>query len=162
MKINLKQADSNETVCASIRMNRKTYDALRAYMHAKEGQPVAFPYGVILNKRGFGWYRLSPNSRTRGIEKMAFAIKVLKMFMKEEEEKVEAEIARLMPLMYDPNLKVASFSTAHGPGEWGYLGATQITNKVPDKSLDPRPLDPNRIHSLLNKFAPVNKRKGAR
>jgi len=125
MQINLKNGSNNDTVYATVRMNKEEYVALREYMHTKEGADIGFPYGSVIVKHGYGWYRLLPLTAQRGIDKVLFAIKVLRRFIKDQEAKLAEEIKRYVPLMLDPALKIATFSTAHSEGEFGYLGTPQ-------------------------------------
>ena len=91
-RIITQNANNPETVYASVRLNRGQYLALREYLHIAEGSDVTFPYGSTLIKRGYGWYRLFATNERRGIDKVRFAISVIKRCLKEYEEKEEKEL----------------------------------------------------------------------
>ena len=111
-------------------------------MHAKDGENIKFPYGVSLAKRGFGWYRLLPAKRNRSVDKINFAVTVLKRFLKEEEAKTDEELKRLVPLMLNPGMQVTSFSA----GEFGYLGMPKLAEPA-------APAAPNKLQMLVSKFS---------
>jgi hypothetical protein len=107
MRINYKPQQAN----ASLRMNKAEYIALREYMHTADEENVKFPYGVQIIKRGFGWYFMAPEGNNRKEDKMTFALKVLRRFIKDEEEKIEDEIKKLMPtVLSSVDLRVAAFT----------------------------------------------------
>jgi hypothetical protein len=115
-------------------------------MHIKAGETIVFPYGARIVKRGRGWYRLIPNNTNRAIDKLNFALKVIRMFMKEQEEAVEAEIKKLIPVVLNIDLRVASFSNAHSSGEFGYLSDRQPPQQ-------PKPAPAQSLQKLVAKFA---------
>jgi len=139
MKINVR---TNHVV---LRMNQKTYLALHKYMHAKEGEQIRFPYGTFIAKRGFGWYRLHATTDKRMTEKLEFAITCIKRFLKEEEDKIDAELKKWAPMMVNPNMQITSYSSE----QFGYLGMPQA--KEPDKPAV------TALHALATKFNSIRK-----
>jgi hypothetical protein len=142
MKIANHNQFCEDTIYSTIRMNKAEYLALREYMHTKPGDDIWFPYGTTIVKHGYGWYYMSPTCSKRAVEKMAFAHKVIKMFLAEEEAKVDAEIKRLMPTIIDIDLSVATFSNMSGSNEFGYIGA--VTQ---------RPASEHKLAKLAAKFS---------
>ena len=98
MKIHLNNAKNPSTIYASIRMDRKTYQALCKYMHCS-GPDIELPMAKI-TKRGYGWYRLVATCKNQVIERMAFAIKLLQRFMRD-----------LEPVKVSPYRKVLAYSS---------------------------------------------------
>lgn len=154
MNFNLKNAGNDDLAHIVVRMNAAEYQALRNYMHSKDGEFVWFPYGAFLAPRGRGWYRVSAHQPKRAADKVAFALTVLKRFLRDEEDKIVHQIKRLVPVMMDPDLKVTSFSNAHSEGEWGYLGSPHLAPKpAPQPQQAMQPASPQRLQMLAAKFA---------
>ncbi len=148
-KLNLKNAHDVNTVHAVVRMNRQEYLSLRAYMHTKgEETTIMFPYKVTLTKRGYGWYLLEASKPTRATEKIAFARKIIRLWLKEEETKTEEALKFLMPTMMNPTVRAVSFSNAEGATAFGYLG---LPNQEAKTQPIPAPL--HKLQALAEKFA---------
>lgn len=123
-KLNLKNVKDDATIHAVVRMNQAEYLALRKFMHCAEGSgsTIWFPQGVALVKRGYGWYHLSAQKPMRAIEKLAFAQKIIRRFLKDEETKVDEALKFLAPVMIDASMRAVSYSTEIRPNGFGYLG----------------------------------------
>lgn len=145
MKINHKNQLCNDTVCASIRMTRSEYLALREFMHTEVGHDVYFPYGTTIVKHGYGWYYMSPTNGKRGVQKMEYALKVLRWFRKWHEEQIDAELKRLMPTILDVNLSVAAFSQDTN-------AFTYISSQVPVDS-SPHEASQQQLQMLAARFS---------
>lgn len=143
--LNLKNATDDNTICATIRMDQKTYQAMRAFMHVSKdsGSTIWFPYGVSLVKRGYGWYHLSAQSNNRAIEKMAFAKKIIRRFLKDEEDKVDEALKFLAPMMMDQAMHAVSFSQETEKPAFGYLGTSQPA----------KPASPQSLQRLASRFS---------
>ena len=134
----------NEMIYVVVRMDQKTHAALKQFMHCKDKLAIRFPHGVKLMTRGRGWYRMDASNEHRGVEKIMFAMKAIRRFIKDEEAKVDEELKRMAPILRDPNLKIVSFSNAHSEGEYGYMGIA-IQQK-------PQPVSTNKLNALVAKF----------
>ncbi len=154
-KLNLKDFKKDAAIHAVIRMNQAEYLALRKYMHCADGSgsTIWFPQGVSLVKRGYGWYRLSAQTPMRAIEKMAFAQKVIRRFLKDEESKVDEALKFLAPVMIDASMRAVSYSTEIRPNGFGYLGNMAHARPV----MQPRPAQLNQLQALAAKFSRPNK-----
>lgn len=130
MRINLKNQFNNDTIHAVIRMKRAEYLALREYMHTAAGKDIEFPHKVHIVKHGYGWYFMAATNEHRAVEKMQFALKVIRAFQREEEAKTDEELKMWAPTMIAEGTHIASFSNAHSAvGEFGYLGVPQQHTK---------------------------------
>lgn len=151
LSITLRNQFDDEMVHAVVRMDATTHAALKKYMHCKDGVVIRFPYGVKLCSRGRGWYRVDASNATRGVEKLQFAMKLIRRFMKDEENKVDEEIKRLAPLLLNPGLRIISFSNAHSEGEYGYMGTAAQNQSTAAVST-------SKLNALVSKFQrPLNK-----
>lgn len=148
MKIHQKNCQCADTIHATIRMNKAEYCALREFMHTKDGDDIVFPYGTTIIKHGYGWYYMSPSNSNRALDKMAYAIKIIKMFLKQEEERVEAEIKALVPIMMNVDMQVVAFSAAHSVGEFSYA-----TERQPHKAHIPLPASQDKLQRLAARFS---------
>jgi len=142
LTIRLRNQFDNDTVHAVVRADAKSHAALKKFMHCKDEIAIRFPMGVKMCSRGRGWYRIDASNEHRAVEKLMFAVKLVKRFLKEEEEAVEAQIKLLAPIMRDPGLRIVSFSNAHSEGEYGYMGAPT----------PPAPPSANKLNALVAKF----------
>lgn len=152
-KLNLKNAKDENTIHAVVRMNRQEYAALRAFMHTKDGDTaIEFPYGVQLTKRGYGWYLLKASHPRRALEKMAFAQKIIRRYLKEEEAKIDEALKFLAPTMMNPTVRAVSYSNAENVQAFGYLGMPNRESKP-----EPIPAPMHRLQALANKFSRAHK-----
>jgi hypothetical protein len=137
-------AFDNEMVYAVVRMDHKTHKALKEFMHCDDKVVIRFKHGVKLCYRGYGWYRLEASNSHRAVEKVEFALKLIRRFMRDEEAKTNEALKLLAPTIKDPDLKLVSFSNAHSEGEYGYMG---IVSDVP-----PPPVSTSKLNALVAKF----------
>lgn len=146
LQINLKNKDDADTIHAVIRMDGKTYAALRLYMKPLDrgDHAIHFSYGVSIVWRGRGWYRMECSGPARALDKLTFAIKVVKRFLADAERKTDEEIKRLRPIMMNPGLVLASFSNMHSEADWGFIGKPSPQVKVPPTQ--------NKLNALVAKF----------
>lgn len=150
LTIRLHNQLDDEMIHAVVRMDGATHALLKKFMHCNDEVVIRFPYGVKLCSRGRGWYRVDASNATRGIEKLQFAVKLIRRFLKEEENKVDEEIKRLAPLIRNPDLRVISFSNAHSEGEYGYM------DTAPERPA--LPVSTSKLNALAAKFQrPQNK-----
>lgn len=133
MKINKTKPDNT----VSIRMNCKEWQSLRDYMHVKNSQlAIVFSYGARLVKRGYGWYRLESNNTIRASDKIAYALTVLKHFIKD-----------LCP----PVVEGARCTAYCGYTESWHFIADPVHNSPPSESTSPASLD--KLHLLVAKYS---------
>jgi len=154
-KLNLKCAKDDVTIHAVVRMNQKEYLALRKFMHCVDNSSstIWFPQGVALVKRGYGWYHLSAQTPMRAIEKMAFAQKVIRRFLKNEEAKVDEALKFLAPVMIDGSMRAVAYSTELQPNGFSYLGnPPSVPTSVP-----PQAAQLSQLQALVAKFARPHK-----
>lgn len=144
LSIRLHNQNDDEMIYAVVRMDGATHALLKKFMHCTDQIAIRFPHGVKLCSRGRGWYRLDASNAVRGVEKLQFAVKLIRRFLKEEEHKTEEEIKRLAPLLRNPDLKIVSFSNAHSPGEYGYI------DTAPDRPA--LPVSTSKLNALAAKF----------
>lgn len=144
LQIKIKNRYDSAIVHAVVRMDGKSHALLKQFMHCKDELAIRFQHGVKLVYRGRGWYRLDVSNEHRALEKLEFAVKLMRRFWREEEQRTEDALKLLVPTMLDPDLKIASFSNTHCEGEYGYLGIAT-----------PRPAQPvpiNKLNALVQKF----------
>lgn len=103
MRTNLKNAHNNETVYATVRLNRAEFAELSKYMHQADAtKEILFPQNTQLIKIGFGWYRIICESIYSTVAKVTFALKVLHGFAKHltnqarDEAKITEEIRKFL------------------------------------------------------------------
>jgi hypothetical protein len=144
LQITLRNAHNLDTIHAVARMNAKTYQALKEFMHSTDEIAIRFPHGVGLFKRGRGWYRLEPKNAYRANEALAFAMKLIRRFLIDAERAVAEEIKRFTPIMLNPGMKVATFSNAHSEGEFGYIGRAVPPERTP--------IPQHKLNALVAKF----------
>lgn len=149
LQISVKHRNDPDLVCAVIRMDHKTHRALKEFMHCKDPVVIRFQHGVKLCYRGYGWYRLDVSNDHRALEKLEHAVKVIKRFWREEEQKTTEALKMFVPHMKDPDLRVSSFSNAHCEGEYGYMG---IVRERP-----PVPVAAHKLNALVSKFQRAHK-----
>lgn len=138
----LRNQFDEDTVHAVVRCDQATYQALKQFMHCDAEVGIRFPHGVRLLPRGRGWYRLEASNSHRAVEKVEFAMKAVRRFQRDQEQRTDEELKRFAPVMKDPDLKIISFSNAHSEGEYGYLG-------IPPHA---RPASQHKLNALVAKF----------
>lgn len=138
----LRNQTNEDTVHATVRCDKQSFMKLKQFMHCKAEIGICFPYGVRLLPRGRGWYRLEASSSTRAFEKVVFALKTIKRFVRELEQHNREIRIRTLPLERDPDLRIVSFSAYHSDGEYGYAGTPQL-----------RPATKQQLSALAAKFA---------
>ena len=141
LHIRLRNQLDEDTVHAVVRCDQQTFKALKGFMHCNDLIGIRFPHGVRLLPRGRGWYRLEASNSHRAIEKLEFAMKTVKRFLREQEIRTDEAIRLFAPVMKDPDLKIVSFSNAHSAGEYGYMG---VANH--------KPASQNKLNALVAKF----------
>lgn len=144
--IRIRNTFDNDTVHGVVRMDSKTHRALKEFMHCKDPLFIRFPHGVKLAYRGRGWYRVEASNSLRGVEKVEFAMKAIRAFIRDDEKKVEEAIKQMVPIMRDADLKIVSFSNAHSEGEFGYMGLAR------DKPQTHTPVPSSKLNALVSKF----------
>lgn len=149
LQISVKHRDNPDIVHAVVRMDQKTHAALKQYMHCKDKVVIRFAHGVKLCYRGYGWYRLDVSNEYRAVEKLEFAVKLIRAFWRAEEQKITEAIKLFVPTMKDPDLRVSSFSNAHCEGEYGYMGVV--------RERPPVPVSAHKLNALVSKFQRPNK-----
>jgi hypothetical protein len=142
LQIKIKNRYDATTVHAVVRMDSKSHALLKQFMHCNDAVVVRFQHGVTLTYRGRGWYRLNVSNEHRALEKLEFAVKLMRRFWREEEQHTEDALKLLAPTMIDPDLQIASFSNAHCEGEYGYLGIAS----------PPPPVPVHKLNALVQKF----------
>lgn len=138
MKYSLKNNGDDEMVYATLRMTQKEFKDLYNYMHCK-GEQILFPYGAHVTVRGRGWYRIVKDSAYRASDAINFAIKAIRRFLKEEEEKVEEALRLLMPAVLS-NTQLSAYSNFHSAADLTYLG---VERKTPSM---------HKLQALVSKF----------
>lgn len=121
---NFDRADKTQT-SVTVRMDRRTYKALRTYMHTAKGDNVVFPQGVKLVYRSMGWYKLVVDTTaTKVHDKLGFAVKVMRRFLGDMER------AAAVPVMALTHVDVLADSTAVWPfpRPASVVSATGVTN----------------------------------
>lgn len=114
MFINLKNANNNDTVYATVRMNKAKYREFRSYMHCSDDKSnIVMPYGVHFVKVGFGWYRIVPLNENRAIDKVKFAITILNRYQRELEKVQAEEIRRLLLISMNPGTEAIAYCDSH-------------------------------------------------
>lgn len=144
-KIALKSQFNQDLIHAVVRADARHIKALKQHMHCRDTIAIRFPGNVALFSRGRGWYRLECTGNNLNAEqRMAFVMKIIRRFLKDEEQATVEQLKLLMPTVLTPGLRVNSFSNAHSTGEFGYLG------RVVERPATP--VSPNRLQALANKF----------
>lgn len=141
LQIRLRNQLDEDMVHAVVRCDHATYQALKEFMHCTAEVGIRFPHGVRLLPRGRGWYRLEASNSHRAWEKVEFAVKAMKRFLKDQEQRTEEAIKLFAPVMRDPDLKIVSFSNAHSQGEYGYAGVPRS-----------KPASQHKLNALVAKF----------
>lgn len=87
MKSWIKNPKNPSMIYANVRMCKHVWESLRRHLKADfdvDADPdvIRFQYGARLVKQGFGWYRLVTYNSFRGIDKIRYALRVLRDFYK--------------------------------------------------------------------------------
>lgn len=113
MQVNIK----NSGTYATIRMTQEEYKELRVYMHTEEHKQISFPYGAFIATRGRGWYRITSANFKRVVDKIQFAVRTVRQFIKER----LIEIAKTSR-MTNRGLKAVAYSSkTHSSGDWTHI-----------------------------------------
>lgn len=145
LQIALKSQFNQDLAHAVVRCDTGNHKRLKRYMHCTDKIAIRFPGNVALFSRGRGWYRLECVGHNHGAEqRLQFAIKVMRRFLIDDEKAITEALQLLVPTIVTPGLKLATFSTMHGPADYGYIGKTIEKPTVPAA--------PNRLQALAHKF----------
>lgn len=146
MKVFVKHEGNDDLVYANIQMHKSVFVALREFMHCQNLDPdiVTFPYGATLVRQGYGWYRLVVYKTHRGNEKIQTALKILRVFWRQFQQHMTAEISRLLRQALDPSYKVVAAVDA------GASRPTIMTVSTPA----PRKNERSNMQQLLERFGP--------
>lgn len=92
----LRNADNDETVFCTVRLNKEKKEALRSFMNSPaEEKDIHFPFHVRMVRVGFGWYRLISDREFRAGDGVRNAMKAIRLFYKKFREDEAAEQMRL-------------------------------------------------------------------
>lgn len=84
----LRNADNNETVFCTVRMNMEKREALRTFMQSPDGEKdIFFPHHVRMVRVGFGWYRLISDCDHNAVEGVRNAMAEIQRFSEGFQEK---------------------------------------------------------------------------
>lgn len=151
LQIKIKNRFYNKSVFAVVRMDSKAHAQLKFFMHCNDSTAIRFKHGVRLCYRGSGWYRLHVSNKHNALEKLEFAIKLMRRCYREAEQRTDDALKLLAPVMNDPDLRIASFSNAHCEGEYGYIGIAN-SRRPQTASSPPPPVTAHKLSALVNKF----------
>lgn len=159
MQIHLKNQTNDETAYATVRMHRRDYRELREYMHAQKGpaDQVEFPDGVALVKYGCGWYRLVTNRNNRSVDRLKFAIKVIGMFRRDQEEQVTEQIRQELALLAHPDVRPVAYCVTlpdqkHSIGEFVFASQQKPVVAQNAKALGAQVASAAKLAALTQKF----------
>lgn len=138
---------NDDTAYVTLHLSYDELSHLRTWMHSDEGQNVSFPHGVVLFKRGFGWYRLDTTNTFRAAEKLRTALAILRKWHHEYQKAVAEEI-RLRIIEMNPTLQVTSY---HSDSNEFRVKDTKTGAVV--SAAQVRLASENSLHALQQRFA---------
>jgi hypothetical protein len=135
---------NNETATISIRLNKTELQSLRDFMHTDPTfENVMFPRGVVLLKRGMGWYRLDVLNDYDAVTKLKCALGIVKRWHFEFKAAMRRD-QQLAAARANPNVVIQSFHSD--------TNSFQIRTKEQRCNSAPLPASPNQLQALVAKF----------
>jgi len=136
---------NDDTAYVTVHLSADEYKHLREWKHTADGQIVDFPHGVLLLKRGFGWYRLDVTKTFRAVDKLKVALSLLRAWKRDYDAAVAQEI-RLLLVQMNPTLQVKAYNSDTNT----FHVQDQKTRQVAPMHTIARP---EKLHALAEKFS---------
>lgn len=147
---------NDDTAYITVRLCALEHAELRAWMHTHPEQPfVSFPHGVRLEYRSMGWWRLNPSNNLRAASKLKTALAIVRKFSRSYQEKLKAEIQRLIVLQ-NPDLKLVAYTSENhigtAAGTYHVQDARQPNKQATQPMAHVLPPDPAKLAKLQSHF----------